>query len=856
MKPNFALDLSHDGIALYRRGRKEWLLVGLVTLDDPEMDSALAVLRRTATGLDQAGLTTQLIIPASQLLAREIYAPEPDRDGYIQAALEGETPYDVADLVYDYTGSSDHVDAVIVARETLDEAEAFATEHGFNPVCFVANAADTVFSREPYFGETRFAATFLQGNAIEPDQTILPFRKDKLAMAEAPRIANEGSETTNSGAPETPDTAANPEKKNTKQPVADGAKAPDAAAKPELTPFVSNRATPPTDEPAKTLDQISPRFGLATTASPAGNAPKIEALPSQPPAKTPDTEGAEPRLTLRATTSDPGLPTQALLAAKAVEQSAVAMPAPSLPAPSLPERDTNFAPVAAKKGGGTGLFGNLAAKTAALLGGMIPAQRPNIIRRATAKDAPPATMPPAAPPMNAAPKNNEAEALTVFGARKGQRGDNSKLGFILTVVLLLILLLIAFGSSYFLSDTIARLWRNDPFVQDVASDQGSDSAEIEAAADAAAIQGFGLGDSGTDDGTQVAALSPETATNSAEIGQDGDSFLPVGPLSGTDAGPQTVQDAEVAYVASGIWQLAPDQSPTPGIETSDDIYVASVDPAVNSFDALALPSVTVNQHDDAPNISNLPLVPGQKFDFDDRGFVRATPDGAVTPEGVRVVAGRPGLRPPERPAETRRDDAAASATVSNTRPKSRPADLSDRIERSTLAGRTLAELGKLKPKPRPQSIQEAARDQAENGQASPGLGDATKLAVLASVKPNARPKNIKAIVAAVISKPVPAAAKATVVPRAASKAPAIPTRASVARSATQRNALRLNAVSLLGVTGKTNSYRALVRLSNGRIKTVEVGDRLDGGRVGSIGKATLSYVKKGRNVVLKMPDEG
>ena len=30
MKPNFALDLSHEGISLFRRGRKEWLLVGVV----------------------------------------------------------------------------------------------------------------------------------------------------------------------------------------------------------------------------------------------------------------------------------------------------------------------------------------------------------------------------------------------------------------------------------------------------------------------------------------------------------------------------------------------------------------------------------------------------------------------------------------------------------------------------------------------------------------------------------------------------------------------------------------------------------------------------------------------------------
>ena len=37
---------------------------------------------------------------------------------------------------------------------------------------------------------------------------------------------------------------------------------------------------------------------------------------------------------------------------------------------------------------------------------------------------------------------------------------------------------------------------------------------------------------------------------------------------------------------------------------------------------------------------------------------------------------------------------------------------------------------------------------------------------------------------------------------------------------------------------------------------VEIGDRLDGGRVAAISDSELRYVKRGRNVVLKIPKAG
>lgn len=60
-------------------------------------------------------------------------------------------------------------------------------------------------------------------------------------------------------------------------------------------------------------------------------------------------------------------------------------------------------------------------------------------------------------------------------------------------------------------------------------------------------------------------------------------------------------------------------------------------------------------------------------------------------------------------------------------------------------------------------------------------------------------------------------------------------------------------MNLIGVYGKPSSRRALVRMSNGRYVKVQVGDRLDGGRVQAIGESELSYTKGGRSVTLTMP---
>ena len=141
MKPGFALLLSRDGIGLLQRGSGGWLAVDEVSLDDPDLASKLDVIRKSAEILaSEAGepkLLTKLILPNSEILYEEVVLPQrEDVEIEIERHLDGRTPYCVAELAYDYVVSDGLAQIAVVARETLEEAESFAVENGFNPVYF------------------------------------------------------------------------------------------------------------------------------------------------------------------------------------------------------------------------------------------------------------------------------------------------------------------------------------------------------------------------------------------------------------------------------------------------------------------------------------------------------------------------------------------------------------------------------------------------------------------------------------------------------------------------------------------------------------------------------------------------
>lgn len=71
------------------------------------------------------------------------------------------------------------------------------------------------------------------------------------------------------------------------------------------------------------------------------------------------------------------------------------------------------------------------------------------------------------------------------------------------------------------------------------------------------------------------------------------------------------------------------------------------------------------------------------------------------------------------------------------------------------------------------------------------------------------------------------------------------TSADVAKNATMRG-IETNKTQVIGVIGAGRASRGLIRLRNGKIVTVRLGDRIDGGAINSIGNGKISYVKGGR----------
>src|SRR6056297_3890660 len=168
MKPNFALDLTFNGITLlHRAGEAGWHVVGEVSLDAPSLSDDLAALRKKANTLDPSGMRTKIVIPDEQIRYLDIpeaSAPHGDHDAAAADALDGATPYALDELAYDWTVRDTRLHIAAVARETLDEAESFAREHKFNPVCFVADPDQKIYAGTPVFGVT--------GNAGESSDAV------------------------------------------------------------------------------------------------------------------------------------------------------------------------------------------------------------------------------------------------------------------------------------------------------------------------------------------------------------------------------------------------------------------------------------------------------------------------------------------------------------------------------------------------------------------------------------------------------------------------------------------------------------------------------------------------------------
>ena len=835
MKPNFALSLSFEGIRLLLRAADGWRLVDEVALDSTDLVGDLAKLEAKARQCIDNAISSKLIIPNDQIKYITLETgdlSEDERDQLALDALEGATPYAVSDLAYDVSSDQSQTYVAAVACETLAEAKAFAREHNFNPVSWVAIPEEGNFVGEPFFGATSPNSDL----TIVPDQTVLVVVGNAADIPQAliPKLEPEHLE---------PEVFAIP----VVETVAVSEEGVLEHEEPELAAPIAEQAT---EDGVREEQLIADNFDEVA-------AEKLVSPPIIP------TETTEPKLAPDAVAVAPPTaiesPTQ--ISENPVAVGFASRRAPNRPSPSLAGATRNILATSVISASVPSLE-DTPSETPGLVA--IDPPEPQIAagflsrRSKSGNESIPAPAPISTQP------STEAQRLTIFGARKADRkafvgGKPKFLGLILTAVLLLFLAGVAAWASVFMDEGLARFF-NSP----------NDDAIAEAPSGLAPTPSEDIGPN-IETASLWSDLSPEdTAVLDALRTPQADPVVALPELS--------AQELAANYAVTGIWPVAPEVPQPASLISLADLYITSIDPVSSSNDAIALPNVGALLTDRGLGEQTTPVAAGTSFALGSNGLVVPTINGALTPSGVTVFLGRPEVTPPQMPERKAQPEKVdpARALIAKTRPQPRPSNLIEQNERSVNGGLSRSELAQLRPRLRPaveQAVAQRDVDPAtENAQNDAAAAAAASLAglaprvggiviegptnpqaVTASVRPDGRPKNFARIVKR--AKANQSTDQGTRVASVAPKVvvPKIPSSASVAKSATVKNAINLRNVNLIGVYGKPSSRRALVRLSNGRYQKVQVGDRIDGGRVSAIGDNELRYKKGSRNLTLKMP---
>ncbi|WP_095590010.1 hypothetical protein [Actibacterium ureilyticum] len=844
MKPRFALNLSLDGIGLLHRAKRGWNLVGEASLDDADLSQTLHMLRETASALEAGGVRSKLIIPDSQILYTTL-PPAPAGvpvDDHIRKGLEGLTPYDVSDLVYDWTDGADGIRLAVVARETLGEAEGFAAEHRFNPVSFVARPQEGQFPGEPFFGPTALAETLIDSaETLEPDteavaihgrSTLPKTMPEPDAPVVAPALALAATDLVD---PEPQDEAApaevdTPEPAHTPDlaPPPDLAAAPEPADAPDPAPVVAPVLAAPPVPPTPPAPTETSALALAVQDDPIVSDPEAEAA-------------------LRAALSDPE-DTDETVAADPVDIPAELA---HLPLPTDP-------------GGASapGMLDVLASKSERLQAletgrEMTPPQPLLVSPAAPETGAPRAPHVPPAPAAIAEPSVFGGSATPVTTGGKG-----GVLGWVLAMIVLLMI-------------AAAALWAVLGLGGDTVEAPDGDITQI-----------------------QTTALSPQGPETPVLPG-DPAGAAPQAPRPAEIRAPDPVAETPAPEPQAPVEQS---ETPAPAAEpaappANDALDTAEpAQPGAEDFPQVELSAL------DSGRITGDLAAPPQRPDTE-RAFVPPLPDpveptaeGALSYRGVLVYAGRPPgvvaprpqtaapatapeapqdaapveqpnpqlarFRPVARPAGTAPadaapDDAPETAPVTEAAPQPDTAP-EDATRNGNIGGINWAALQQFRPQSRPAATPAALALVAPDAPTTETVQEdpaapVSRLALAASPMPVARPRNFSQAVQRALKQVQPEVPLAKPVPAAAALTPRNPTVKSVANQATEANAIRLNRLNLIGVYGSTSDRRALVRLPSGRYVKLKIGDRLDGGKVAAIDERELHYIKGGRSIVLSMP---
>ncbi len=953
MTTNFALSLSFEGIELLHRVQHGWKRVGRADVEDENLDAALADLRAKAEAMAPDGLRTKLIIPLDQIKYVAIDSTQTTEDD-INAKLDGATPYALNELVIDCERFGGRTHIAAVARETLAEAETFAHAHGFQPVCFVAVPEPFTFQKEVFFGPTSMMQDIL-GPGEEVTRDPLPVMvvgtriKSRLLVFDLPEDVIPPSDDFDlaDALAETGKAATAPASAETDEaPPSEGF---DLAA--ALAPFVDNNADETAEQAETTVEQpLLPLDIEEPKPAVAEVVPEVEAkwdsdepVAREATEKTHPAVNAEPAEETSIQCDDVALETGAQLTAQIATPRLLDRIIPEVTAPIValvqPVATADTAPEPPAIPAPALIPAKLSLAKPPLLDLVIAEYHGPSPRRVRRQRSRLIALPP--PKIVAAPKPADVAARP---AQPPVATNTNRRPILIAGVIAASLALVGVVGWTTMRDA-------DPVADPVAA--AVEDALQEAAPETVASTTAAPAEEAELTGPAPSAPQIDVTDFNVSADEDADAGIAVetfdtqptaappqvlATVAAQDARPDAVEpapapppeeqavasvgapvlrgrvlspaDAARIYNATGVWQRAPRFVDVPGTTSTDGLILPfsetvpdrAVQPQDLTTDNLATDLSFLAPADPPPADVAFPL--------DEDGFILATPEGTLTPEGavviagapdltlrlrpelteadlarmallapapegVVIVAGRPDVNPPLRPANAALPAPEQEATVVVADENaSQDAPTPGGVSLSTLQSEAAPvdpALTDARPEPRPSELASTAGladpgtpditsiiAEIEAEEAATAFVDATPQAVVASLRPALRPNNFDRVVAAARARqesqrtaPAAAAPVRTAAPVAPQNYAPVP--GGVARAATQEDVIRLREINLIGVYGRPNARRALVRLSNGRYVRVEVGSALDGGQVTAIGESALNYVKRGRTYALQLP---
>lgn len=193
MNSRWGIDLDISAVRLMRREGGHWQEVARENIDGADIEDRLAAM---ISQVDE-GAAVELFLPRDQILYTDVdVSSEADAQAEISAALDGQTPYSLDELEIDWAITEPGKARVCaIAKETLQEAAAFAEDRELQVAGFSSLADLEDFPRLPTFGANhRVEDEPDEPAAPEPETTPAFSTVRKSQSPDLPTLTRDASE--------------------------------------------------------------------------------------------------------------------------------------------------------------------------------------------------------------------------------------------------------------------------------------------------------------------------------------------------------------------------------------------------------------------------------------------------------------------------------------------------------------------------------------------------------------------------------------------------------------------------------------------------------------------------------------